>query len=369
VAAPLIHVSVSPGERRVALRRDGRLEAAFVERPARPEGIGDLHVARLAARAPAMAGAFLAMAGGETGFLPDSEGARGRGEGDWLRVAVTRAAQGGKGPRLAARPAPDPVTGPPRLLSRGPEAAVRLAAQHPEAGLVTDHPATAARLRAALGAGRVALSAAAVFDEALEEEFETLSGMAVALPGGGRLTLHPTPALLAIDIDAGAVAGGRDAAAHRALNAAALAEALRQIRLRHLAGAILVDMAGLAIGHRKALLPELAPGLAADPALKLIGLTGLGLIELQRRRVHAPLHEILGDPPSPLTRGLAALRRGLAEAARRPGARLALTAGPAVLAALAGCPGALQDFAERAGALALRPDPLCPPGQEHVHAE
>ncbi|WP_419896364.1 ribonuclease E/G [Roseomonas sp. USHLN139] len=369
MAPPLIFLSVSPGERRVALRRGDVLEAAFVERPHRPEGLGDLHVARVTARAPAMGGVFLAMAGGETGFLPDSEGGKGRGEGDWLRVAVTRAAQGGKGPRLAARPAPEAVTGPLRLLSRGPETAIRLAAQHPEATLVTDHAATAARLRGVLGAARVQLSSTPAFDEALEEAFEELAGMAVALPGGGRLTLHPTPALLAIDIDAGALAGGRDATAHRALNAAALAEALRQIRLRHLAGAILVDMAGMAIARRRELLPGLAPLVAADPALKLIGLTGLGLIELQRRRVHTPLHEILGAPPSPLTRGLAALRRGVAEAARRPGARLTLTAAPAVLAALSEATGALDDFTDRAGALALRADPLCPPGQEHVHAE
>lgn len=73
MAAPLIpglliHVSVSPGEQRTALTRDGALEAAFIERPARPEGVGDLHIARLSARAPAMAGAFLALAGGETSY-------------------------------------------------------------------------------------------------------------------------------------------------------------------------------------------------------------------------------------------------------------------------------------------------------------
>ncbi|PWC29578.1 ribonuclease E/G [Teichococcus aestuarii] len=374
MAAPLILVSVSPGEQRTALLAgdliDGdRLEAAFIERPARPEGVGDLHIARLSARAPAMGGAFLAMAGGETGFLPDSEGAKGRTEGEWLRVAVTRAAQGGKGPRLAARPGPEAPQGPPRLLARGPDAPLRLAAQHPEATLRTDHPATAARLRAALGAARVSLSTAPAFDEAVEEAFETLSGMAVPLPGGGRLTLHPTPALLAIDIDAGAAAGGRDAAAHRTLNAAALAEALRQIRLRHLAGAILIDMAGMPIARRRDLLPGLQPHLAADPHLRLVGMTGLGLIELQRRRVHTPLHEVLGDPPSPLTRGLLALRRGVREAAARPGARLALTAHPAVLAALRDWPGALEEFTRAAGPLSLRADPLCPPGQEHVHAE
>nr|WP_305123259.1 ribonuclease E/G [Roseomonas sp. GC11] len=347
---------------------DGRLEAAFTERPARPEGVGDVHVARLSARAPAMGGAFLALAGGETGFLPDTEGAKGRHEGAWLRVTVTRAAQGGKGPRLSAKGHEGAEQGPLRLIARGPDAPRLLAARHPQARLVVDHAATAARLRAALGAERVTLSPAPAFSEELEEEFETLAGMAVPLPGGGRLTLHPTPALLAIDIDAGTQAGGRDAAAHHRLNAAALAEALRQIRLRHLAGAILVDMAGMAVKKRQELLPWLKPALAADPDLRLLGLTGLGLLEFQRRRTHTPLHEVLGHPLSPLTRGLAALRRGARDAAARPGGRWALTAHPAVLEALRHWPGALEEFAALAGMPELRPDPLCPAGQEHLHA-
>ncbi|MGY4803454.1 hypothetical protein [Teichococcus aerofrigidensis] len=52
----------------------------------------------------------------------------------------------------------------------------------------------------------------------------------------------------------------------------------------------------------------------------------------------------------------------------RPGAPLTLTASPAVLAALRDWPGALEEFHRAAGPLHLRPDPLCPPGQEHVHA-
>lgn len=316
-----------------------------------------------------MAGAFVALVGGVTGFLPDSSGAKGRTEGEWLRVAVTRAAQGGKGPRLALSPPPEPLSGPPRLLARGPDAPLRLAGQYPDALLRTDSPASAARLRAALGARRVTLSTAPVFDDTLEAAFDELAGPEVPLPGGGRLTIHPTPALVAIDIDSGSLAGGRDADAHLALNRAALAQAARQIRLRHLAGAILVDMAGMPIARRKALLPALQDAARADPHLRVMGLTGLGLIELQRRRVLAPLHEVLGQPPSALTRGLAALRRGLRQAAARPGAKLVLTAHPAIWSALRDWPGALNEFTLAAGPLAFHPDPFCPPGREEIHAE
>jgi hypothetical protein len=316
-----------------------------------------------------MAGAFVALASGETGFLPDSDGARGHTEGEWLRVAITRAAQGGKGPRLALRPPPAPMTGPLRLLSHGPDAPLRLAGQYPDAPLRTDSLATAARLRGVLGAARVALSATPAFHDALEAEFDELAATDVTLPGGGRLSIHPTPALVAIDIDAGGVAGARDAAGHMVLNRAALAETARQIRLRHLAGAILVDMAGLPITRRKALMPAMLEAAQADPYLRVVGLTGLGLIELQRRRVLTPLHEVLGQPASALTRGLAALRRGVRQAAARPGAKLVLTAHPAVWAALRDWPGALEAFAQSAGPLAFNADPLCPPGREDIHAE
>ena len=40
---------------------------------------------------------------GAEGFLPDSEGGASLREGDLVSVRVTRAAQGGKGPRLTAR--------------------------------------------------------------------------------------------------------------------------------------------------------------------------------------------------------------------------------------------------------------------------
>ena len=83
--------------------------------------------------------------------------------------------------------------------------------------------------------------------------------------------------------------------------------------------------------------------------------------EIVRDRVHPPLHEVLGSPPSALTRGLTALRQGVRDAAARPGARFALHAAPAVIAALEGLPGALEAFAAEAGtAPTRRPRPPRP---------
>jgi len=376
-----ILVSASPGEIRVALLRGSLLLEYWPERPARPDGVGDLHRARVSAVVPAMSGAFLLLAGGESGFLPETEASRTRQpigravhEGMVLPVRVTRAAQGGKGPRVTALLTPEDAAlaaaappGAPRVLARGPGAALRLARAHPAARLAVDSPALAAGLRGALGADRVELVRGTVFDGALEAELEALAGPEVPLAGGGRLLVHPTPALTALDVDAGSAIGTRDPIAQQRLNAAAVTEAARQIKLRNLAGPILLDLAGMPAKRRAALEGQFRAALAGDPLAVLKGLGPLGLFEILRRRVHPPLHEVLGWPPSPLTHGLAALRRAAREAAAVPGRVLALRAAPPVLAALRDLPGALEAYAAGAGsALQLRLDPALSPGQETI---
>lgn len=372
-----ILASRSPGEVRVALLDGDRLLEAWVERSGVLDGVGDLHRARVTAAAPAMAGAFVALGGGETGFLPEKEMGEARGrapqEGQVLAVRVTRAAQGGKGPRVSARltseegaraAAAEPGTAPRRLV-RGPDAALRLARAYPGAEVETDGAGLAARLRAALGPDRVSLRTAPAFDDALEAEFEALADPEAPLPGGGRVLVQPTAALTALDVDAGSVAGTRDRQAQARFNTAAVAEAARQIRLRNLAGPLLLDLAGLSRRERERLAAPLAAALAPDPLTQLLGLGPLGLFEMQRRRVHPPLHEVFGWPPSPLTHGLAALRRAAREAAAAPGRPLALRAAPAVVLALEGAADAMREMAEAAGRpLQLRADPALSPGGE-----
>jgi ribonuclease G len=368
-----IRVSVSPGERRVALLRDGRLHLAAIERPARPDGVGDLHRARVTAVSKPMSGAFLALADGATAFLPDNEAPDRRAvqDGAILPVRVTRGGQGGKGPRVTARLGAADIAAAigsgVALVRRGPDAALRFAALAPEAPVVTDDAAEAARLKRALGE-RARLDRAGAFDDGLEAEFDLLAGAVVPLPGGGRITIHPTPALVAMDVDAGSHAGGNDAEAQLRLNRVAVAEAARQIRLRDLAGAILLDVAGLAVKRREALAAPLAAALAEDRLQpRLLGLTRLGLFEIQRPRIHPPLHDVLGLPPSALTRGLAALRRAAREASAMPGQKLALRAAPSVVAALQAMPEALAAYAEGAGgALRLLSDAATAPGMEQL---
>ncbi len=349
-----VRAACSPGEVRVAAVQDGVLTDYAIWRPGRPDGVGDIYRGRVTAVVPGMAGAFVAIAG-EDGFLPDSAGAAGLGVGDMVAVRVVRAAQGGKGPRLAACPEP-PGTGSPALLRAGPNAVLRLAALHP--GLVVvDDPALFAALRPVLG-DRLTLGEA--WDERLHAAVATLSDCVVALPGGLRASIEPTAALVAIDMDMAAATAGAEAKAPKqeAANRAALPALARQIRLRNLSGAILIDLAGLPLRRRPALAGAITAALAPDPARpRLLGFTTGGLAEIQRPRTHAPLHELVAGPHAA---GLAALRRiATADPANPP----VLRAAPDIVSALQADPVALPDLAHRLGRpLVVRSDPALPAG-------
>ncbi len=352
-----IHAACGPGELRVAVLRDGALEDFAIWRPGAPDGVADLHRARIASVVPAMAGAFVALADGGTGFLPDSEGAAGRAVGDAVAVRVVRAAQAGKGPRLSARlSAEEQAALAAAKLHRGPGPLLEVAARHPGAPVLIDDPGWAAKLHGALD-DRLRLVARA-FDEGLEADSDALAAATAALPGGLIARVEPTAALVAIDLDTGAATASREAkgAAQFAANRAVLPALAREIRLRNLSGAILIDFAGLSPRRRPALGPDLAAALAGDPLRpRLLGFTALGLAEIVRPRVRPPLHEMLAGPHAA---GLAALRRLASESAVRPSATPALRASPRIVAALQDDPVGLADLARRTGrSLILRADP------------
>lgn len=358
-----ILVACSPGELRVAAVHDGALVDYALWRPGAPDGMGDLYRGRVTARVPAMAGAFVALPEAE-GFLPDSEGADAVSDGMAVTVRVTRSAQGGKGPRLSARVSDTDHAlagaGAPALLARGPGAVERLAALHPEASVWVDDHGAAAALRPLLGE-RVVVGA--VLDDELAGWIDALAESSVALPGGMRASIHPTPALVAIDVDAGGTSADRrpKRTAQMAANRVMLPALARQIRLRNLSGAIVVDVAGLALRHRSALAPDFTAALATDPLRpRFLGFSALGLAEIMRPRAHPPLHELLAGPHAA---GLAALRTVMRAAAAEPAVTFSLRAAPDIATALADDPVALPDLARRTGrTLIVASDPALPPG-------
>lgn len=357
-----ILAAASPGEVRIAAACGDELLDYAIWRPGSPDGIGDLYRGRVLSRVPAMAGAFVSL-GGPDGFLPDSAGGASVSVGDLLVVRVTRAAQGGKGPRLTAQLTPDEAKltagGGKGLLARGEGALLELAARFPDASLHVDSPAWAVQLKPRLGERLQVIRRA--FDEPIEAAIDALAEPEVDLPGGARLRIYPTPALVAIDIDTGGEVAKQSgkSASHLAVNQALMPTLARQIRLRNLSGAIVIDFAGLSARRRAALGPALTAALAKDPLRpRLLGFTALGLAEIVRARVRPPLHELLAGPHAT---GLMALRRIAAELAAAPHRAILLRTSPAIVAALQNDAVALPDLASLTGRdMILQTDPNLP---------
>lgn len=123
----------------------------------------------------------------------------------------------------------------------------------------------------------------------LTEIIDALRQPRVALSGGGAIVVETVEALTAIDVNA------PDAANPLAVNLLAVREAARQIRLRNLAGIIVIDALKMRQRPDNAkILNALQKVVAEDPAgAQVFGLTKLGLIEMTRQRRGAPLADCL----------------------------------------------------------------------------
>jgi Ribonuclease G/E len=123
------------------------------------------------------------------------------------------------------------------------------------------------------------------------DQIEDLRSPRAALPGGGCAYIEPTRALIAVDVNTGA-----DTSPAAGLKAnLALARLLPlQLRLRALAGQIVLDLAPMNKNDRRQFETALRAAFRADPVeTALVGWTPLGHYELQRKRDRIPLHEVL----------------------------------------------------------------------------
>jgi Rne/Rng family ribonuclease len=154
--------------------------------------------------------------------------------------------------------------------------------------------------------------------EGVEEALEAALSPRLPLDGGGWVIIEETQALTAIDLDGGST--HPDAATRAAVPVIA-----RQIRLRALAGQILVDLPRRKGGgpDREAV-DTLTALLSKDPVgPKVLGVTRGGLVEIVRPRRRPPLsHRILSPlgarEVAPEARLLAALRDLVRSPTRSP---------------------------------------------------
>ena len=314
-------IDAAVGETREALVRDGRPIALRVSR-ASDEGRrarwGEAYCARVTQVDRRRRGVFLDLGlRDDQGFLPLDHESKVRfrksrvalNEGQGVVVHVTREAARGKNPVLELAE-----------IGHDGEAPHRVGRHDADNELLLAKPADAA-LRAKLDAA---------IDDALSRT--------APIPGGGVLTIEPTSALVAIDVDAGARTGSGDPERFALdLNIAAAKEAARQVRLRSLGGLIAIDFVSMrAKPHRAQLEQAVREAFAGDPWSVTFGaLSRFGVFDLARSQLRAPLHEQMRDADGRLsaeTIALMALRAVEREARATSGRQIACTVAPEVKA-------------------------------------
>ncbi len=133
----------------------------------------------------------------------------------------------------------------------------------------------------------------------VEDEIERALSRRVDLKSGGYLIIDQTEAMTTIDVNTGGYVGSRnfDDTIFKTNLEAAQAIA-RQLRLRNLGGIIVLDFIDMQSDeHRTAVLEEFKRALARDRSRVAVnGFTGLGLVEMTRKRTRESLAHILCEP-------------------------------------------------------------------------
>ena len=114
----------------------------------------------------------------------------------------------------------------------------------------------------------------------------------VWLKSGGSLVIEETEAMTVIDVNTGKFTGKRDLEQTLfRLNCEAAEEIVRQLRLRDAGGIIIVDFIDMKDPDDNARLLERLRTLASTDRnrLSVVGMTGLGLVELTRKKARKPL--------------------------------------------------------------------------------
>jgi Rne/Rng family ribonuclease len=118
-------------------------------------------------------------------------------------------------------------------------------------------------------------------ERGLMEQINGLLQPYALLPGGGNIIIQPTAALSVIDVNS-----SRDRRGALAINLEAATEAARQIKLRNLGGAIIIDFLKMTQAtQRRRIVDHLQRLFDDDPCtVDIHGFTRLGLLELTRNR-------------------------------------------------------------------------------------
>jgi len=165
----------------------------------------------------------------------------------------------------------------------------------------------------------------------IEGDIERLMSPRVPLKGGGWIVIEETEALTTIDVNSGRrrVQGGKEAMALDT-NIAAVKEIAKQVRLRGLGGAFVIDLIQMREENNMIKVEDaLENAMKGDPLPHRVGeISDFGLLEMTRKRASKPLARMLMErcPPcygrgqrlSAETVGLDLLRKAAMERTSEP---------------------------------------------------
>jgi ribonuclease G len=346
-------ISAGPGEWRAAWVEGGEAVELYVERgDAKPPG--SVHLGRVVRVVSGLDAAQVDIGDERPALLRRRDaGTAAITEGARVLAQVRREAWSDKAPLLTGKiAAPDLPTlveratrlDPPAQLLPEPGFAAALGLRLPGVPerVVTDDAAIVAELRQAFPNSEIAHQPASEWPTDLDAVLEAALSPSATLRGGGSIHIAETRTSTMIDVDTATPDSGTAERAALAVNRTAAVVIARQIRLRNLAGPIVIDFVGLdRPAHREQVRQTLAASIAGDPAKpEVLGWTRLGHLELVRTRRGRSISDAMLVPgtsaKTPLTLAYEALRQVQREARANPAATWQLRAEPGIEGALRG---------------------------------
>ena len=129
----------------------------------------------------------------------------------------------------------------------------------------------------------------------IEQQLDAMYSPVITLPSGGYIVINATEALIAIDVNSGKSTKQRNIE-ETALttNLEAAEDIARQLRLRDLAGLIVIDFIDMEVNrNNRAVERKIKECLKADRARIQVGrISGFGLLEMSRQRLRPGMHEV-----------------------------------------------------------------------------
>ncbi|KLN60139.1 hypothetical protein WH96_13185 [Kiloniella spongiae] len=368
-----IYIDFLPGLIRAARVEEDRLEDLLILRSDAPQIVGNQYVGRVTAIDKGLGAAFVDIGLKQHGFLPlqDIPKTLGGGklsEGSYLCVEGAREAFDDKGVRLKAK-AHENLPAKVQALKTIDRLREWILRQQKEIDCIVVTDAGIAqeikKYQTEIKEGYPVVSHLAgrpdLFEYAgIEEQIDQLLGVEVPLPSGGSLLIEQGRTFTAIDVNKGTMQhNGGPEILHYQLNLEAVEEIGRQLKLRNIAGRVMIDFPYMkSVDHRKKLQAKFKEILKEDfVGHKLLPLYMTGIQELTRKRAGLSLLDLLlrpigigglGQEKSPFIIGLGALRQFWSDSIHQRETKTKIIASPRIVQFLGSC-AALSYVEEKTG--------------------